>query len=94
MYPILKQREEQRRYLRKTLNARARVIIFSQALNLLEMGQATVRNISPVGVSISDLTVPSQSLPTAPFIVDLLIEEGPLSNIHMTCSMTRVNNDR
>lgn len=52
-----------------------------------------VRNISPNGASISDLEIPSHTIPTTPFQVGLSIEEGSLKGIQTTCSMTRFSNN-
>ncbi|MFC1525040.1 hypothetical protein ACFL5I_01485 [Planctomycetota bacterium] len=84
---------EKRSYPRKTLNSRARVAVFSQALNLLEGGHALVRDISLSGVWISDLDLPSQSLPTAPFEVALIVEEGPLKGLQTSCSVARFSSN-
>ncbi|MFC1524886.1 PilZ domain-containing protein [Planctomycetota bacterium] len=86
-------RLEKRSSLRKSLNSRARVAIFSQALNLLEGGHAQVRDISLSGAWISDLDLPSQSLPTAPFEVALIIEEGPLKGLQTSGSVVRFSSN-
>ena len=85
---------EKRRYQRKGINVKAQIVIYSQVLNLLEEGTAIVRNISPEGGLISDLEIPSQSIPLAPFVVGLKIKEGTLTGIQTTCSMTRLSSWR
>ena len=72
---------EKRGYSRRSLNSRARVAVFSQALNLLEIGYARLRNISLSGAWISDLALPSQSLPTKAFEVALIVEEGAIHGV-------------
>ena len=84
---------EKRRYQCKGINIKAEIVIYSQVLNLLEEGTAIVRNISPEGGLISDLEIPSQSIPLAPFVVGLKIKEGTLTGIQTTCSMTGLSSN-
>jgi len=92
MYPI--QRQEQRRFPRREVNAPARLYVIDEPEERIrETGLAVVRNISLSGIFISDLVLPTQSLPVTPFKIALVIDEGPLSKIQMTCSIKRLANN-
>ena len=77
----------------KTLNARSRIVIFSEPLNIMEEGQAIVRKLSTNDVVISDLVLPNQLLPIAPFQVGICIEEGHLKGLYMTCFLKGITNN-
>jgi hypothetical protein len=88
---MLKREQDDHRYFRRKLDLPARVVILSYPDGLIqEEGHARVRNISPRGVLLSDLNLPSQSLPLLPFQLALFIEDGALERIHMMCSIKRL----
>lgn len=86
---------EKRSYPRRKVNVRTRLVIIDEpGEKIREQGSALVRNISPKGVLISDLDLPTRSLPITPFKVNLIItEEGPLNRLQMLCSVRRVTNN-
>ena len=80
---------EKRHYSRKILNAGARILLFSRNQNRLEECRAVVRNISPNGALISDLELPSPFPPLTNLELGVIIEEGTLRGINITCSIAR-----
>ena len=58
---------------------------------IIEEGSARVCNINPSGILVSDIELPSRSLPLKPFQVTLLIEQGSLEKVHMLCSVRWIN---
>jgi len=80
---------EKRHYSRKILNAGARILLCSRTPNRLEEGRAMVRNISPNGALISDVELPIPFPPLTNLDLAVIIEEGTLRGINITCSIAR-----
>lgn len=60
-----------RRYPRAESHATLDVMIYASGGKLLEQGAAIVRDVSPCGALLSDVRLPSASLPITPFTVGL-----------------------
>lgn len=86
-----KSQEERRQFFRRTVDAQARLVILTQPEgDIIEEGIAKVCNIGLGGALVSDITLPSRSLPLKPFQVVLFIQEGVLEKVHMACSVSRI----
>jgi len=86
--------QERRKFLRRTVDAQARLVILTQPEgDIIEEGTAKVCNIGLGGALVSDITLPSRSLPLKPFQVVLFIQEGILEKVHMACSVSRINSN-
>lgn len=85
--------KERRRFSRKAIDVSTRIVIQDVVTGeIKEEGYARIRDISPGGALISEIDLPSQGLPITPFQVALIIEEGVLKGIQMTCWVKRIFN--
>jgi hypothetical protein len=60
-----------RRHPRAESHVPSQVLIYSTSGDLLEQGAAIIRDLSPGGALLSDIKLPSSSLPVIPFTVGL-----------------------
>jgi len=70
-----------------SLNVQARILIYDSTIPLLEEGMGKVVGIDSTTVWLKDVTFSLQDLPKGPFIIGLIITEGPLNGLAMTCSL-------
>ena len=83
---------EQRKCHRLSIDIPVRFVLITVPEGyIIEEGSARARNISPSGIEVSDIEIPSCSLPLKPFQVTLFIEQEGLGKIHMVCSVRWIN---
>ncbi|MBV8879619.1 MAG: PilZ domain-containing protein [Planctomycetaceae bacterium] len=69
-----------RRHARATSHVPSEVLIYSRAGTLIEQGAAIIRDMSPGGALLSDVQLPSASLPIHPFLVGLRAKPPTLTS--------------
>ena len=78
----------------KGLNIRAQIYVIDSVKDMiLEVGSGIIRHINQKELLVSDLKLPSQSLPIKPFKIGVVIGDDYLSRIPMTCSVKRLGNE-
>jgi transcriptional regulator with XRE-family HTH domain len=66
----------QRMHLRAQTDMRSEFLIYGQDGNIKERGEAVIRDLSSGGALVSDIRIPSSTLPITPFIVGLRSPDG------------------
>jgi hypothetical protein len=74
--PGYKFRKETIKHLRAQTDMRSEFLIYGQDGNIKERGEAVIRDLSSGGALVSDIRIPSSTLPITPFIVGLRSPDG------------------
>lgn len=80
-----------RRFPRKELSLGVELYVYHRDGSLYDQGVATVRDISLGGAKISDVALPTGSLPVTPFSVGLRPMEKPADDIEIQGHIVRLN---
>jgi hypothetical protein len=89
---INKRQSEYQKFPKKTLNVLSRLVLLNLPDgSIIEEGSARIENISLSEVLVSDIKLPSRSLPLETFQVVLFIQDEVLDKIHMLCSVRKIN---
>lgn len=95
---------ERRKFHRCAVDIPVRFVLVSiLESNIIEEGSARICNINLpnwisgeaglLEIEVSDIEIPSRSLPLKPFQVTLFIEKWKLERIHMLCSVRWINSN-
>jgi transcriptional regulator with XRE-family HTH domain len=80
-----------RRFARRELSLGVELYIYHKDGSLYDQGVATVRDISLGGAKISDVALPTGSLPVTPFSVGLRPMQKPVDDIEIQGQIVRLN---
>ena len=79
-----------RRYPRRDISLGVELTVYHKDGSLYDQGVATVRDISLGGARISDVTLPTGSLPVTPFTVGIRPMEKPVDDIEIQGQIVRL----
>jgi len=80
-----------RRFPRKELSLGVELYVYHKDGSLYDQGVATVRDISLGGARISDVALPTGSLPVTPFSVGIRPMQKPADDIEIQGQIVRLN---
>jgi len=80
-----------RRFPRKELSLGVEIYVYHKDGSLYDQGVATMRDVSLGGAKISDVALPTGSLPVTPFSVGIRPMQKPVDDIEITGQIVRLN---
>ncbi|HLY11909.1 MAG TPA: PilZ domain-containing protein [Planctomycetota bacterium] len=80
-----------RRFPRKDISLGAELYVYHKDGSLYDQGVATIRDISLGGARITDVTLPTGSLPVTPFTVVIRPMEKPIDDIEIQGHIVRLH---
>jgi len=81
--------QHRRRHPRRALSLGAELYIYRKDGTLYDHGMATIRDISLGGARISDVTLPTGTLPVEPFSVGLRSMQKPIEGVEIRGQIVR-----
>lgn len=80
-----------RRFPRKELSLGVEIYVYHKDGSLYDQGVATMRDVSLGGAKISDVALPTGSLPVTPFSVGIRPMQKPVDDIELQGQIVRLN---
>jgi len=80
-----------RRFRRKELSVGVEIYVYHKDGSLYDQGVATMRDVSLGGARISDVALPTGSLPVTPFTVGIRPMQKPVDDLEIQGQIVRLN---